>query len=31
MMTYIYKLYRTKRTAKLGTMLREVCFVMIKS
>lgn len=27
MMTYTYKLYRTKRTAKLDAMLREACFV----
>ena len=26
-MTYTYKLYRTKRTAKLDAMLREACFV----
>lgn len=26
-MTYKYKLYRTKRTAKLDAMLREACFV----
>ena len=26
-MTYIYKLYRSKRTAKLDAMLREACFV----
>lgn len=27
MMTYTYKLYRSKRTAKLDAMLREACFV----
>lgn len=27
MMTYKYKLYRSKRTAKLDAMLREACFV----
>lgn len=27
MITYTYKLYRTKRTAKLDAMLREACFV----
>lgn len=27
MMTYTYKFYRTKRTAKLDAMLREACFV----
>ena len=27
MMTYAYKLYRSKRTAKLDAMLREACFV----
>ena len=27
MMTYTYKLYRTKRTARLDAMLREACFV----
>ena len=27
MMTYTYKLYRSKRTAKLNAMLREACFV----
>ena len=27
MMTYTYKLYRGKRTAKLDAMLREACFV----
>ena len=26
-MTYIYKFYRSKRTAKLDAMLREACFV----
>ena len=26
-MTYMYKLYTTKRTAKLDAMLREACFV----
>ena len=27
MLTYTYKLYRTKRTAKLDALLREACFV----
>lgn len=27
MITYIYKFYRSKRTAKLDAMLREACFV----
>lgn len=27
MLTYTYKLYRSKRTAKLDAMLREACFV----
>ena len=27
MMTYTYKLYRSKRTAKLDALLREACFV----
>ena len=27
MMTYTYKLYRSRRTAKLDAMLREACFV----